>query len=443
MSTTWGQYTWGSNSWESDLNTIVPSSNTITTSVSSVTAFPEQGWGGKQWGINEWGELSDVTVSLTGQELTSSLGTETVEAILNRGWGRKNWGEEAWGIGGSVLPDGQQLQTTLASVTVTNEINIGWGGLAWGIGEWGDLANPDIIQTGIAMTSNTQDVSITADANVDATGSEATTGTDGAVGGTSVDLQLVGEELTSATDGVFAGELVTVELTSPSNDPWGNTLVGWGNGLWGVGDGVTILGDAVVDLQGNANVIPTGAEATGQTGDLGQASIYEFTSATATTIVGDAFGGEVVEIQVTTASAQPWGETSWGDGEWGQSVGTDIAIGADAVLIPSIDVPVTGEQLDWTIGVETVKADANVTLSGLSAEVFQGDENAFTDVNVQIVSYEQNNITIGNFVAGISQLVVPTGVTATTNVGTMGINAWAVIEPNASTTWSVVDKAAA
>jgi hypothetical protein len=49
----------------------------------------------------------------------------------------------------------------------------------------------------------------------------------------------------------------------------------------------------------------------------------------------------------------------------------------------------------------------------------------------------------GTVVAGISQLVIPTGVTATVTNGTMGINAWAVIEPNASTTWSVVDKAAA
>lgn len=441
MATTWGSNTWGSNSWESDLNTITPSSNTLSLTAGTLLAYPEQGWGGKQWGINEWGELTDVTVSLTGQDLTTSLGDETVEAILNRGWGRQVWGAAAWGIGGSVLPDGQQLQTTLASVTVTNEINIGWGGLAWGEGEWGDLANPDIIQTGIAMTSNTQDVSIIADANVNATGSEVTSETDGAVGGTSVQLIPTGIELSSNTDGVFAGELVTVELTSPSNDPWGNEV--WGNGQWGAGDGTSILGDAVVDLQGNANVIPTGAEATGATGDLGQASIYEFTSATATTELGDAFGGEVVEVQVRTASAQPWGNEAWGNGEWGQSVGTDIAIGADAVLTPSIDVPVTGEQLNWTIGTETIKADANVFVTGVEAESLIGDENAFTDVTVEVIGREQNTISIGNFVAGISQLIVPTGLEATTTNGTMGVNAWAVVETSSNTTWTVVDKAAA
>jgi hypothetical protein len=152
---------------------------------------------------------------------------------------------------------------------------------------------------------------------------------------------------------------------------------------------------------------------------------------------------EVVEVQVTTASAIPWGETAWGDGFWGNGVGTDIAIGADAVLTPSIDVPVTGEQLDWTIGNETVTGDANVTLTGNEVTIALGDEDAFTNVTVQVTGNNIGPIVIGDFLAGISQLVVPTGVTATVSTGIMGINAWAVIEPNASTTWSVVDKAAA
>jgi hypothetical protein len=354
------------------------------------------------------------------------------------------------------------------------------------------------------MTSNTQDVSITADANVDATGSEATTGTDGAVGGTSVQLIPTGIELTSELGEEFAGELVTVEVTSPSADEWGEDV--YGIGTWGVGDGTSIqIGDPL--LIGNANVIltspdalsisegivdpapdamvtgigmtitsgvgtvtaganigttgveavvttnavsitadanidATGSQITGNTGQLEYEAIYSFDGSQANITAGDAFGGEVVEVQVTTASAQPWGELAWGEGQWGQSVGTDIAIGADAVLTPSIDVPVTGEQLDWTIGNETVTGDANVTLTGNEVTTALGDEDAFTKVTVQVTG-QQLTSSVSNVLAGISQLVTPTGVTATTNVGTMGINAWAVIEPNASTTWSVVDKAAA
>jgi len=214
--------------------------------------------------------------------------------------------------------------------------------------------------------------------------------------------------------------------------------------LWGVGDGITLLGDATVVAQGDASVTLTGQELTSTTGTavLGVSILTTPTGQELTSSEGTVFGGEVIEIQVTTASAQPWGELAWGDGEWGQSVGTDIAIGADAVLTPSIDVLVTGEQLDWTIGTETVIGDANVTLTGIEITVTLGDADAFTNVTAQVTG-QQLTSSVSNVLAGISQLVTPTGVTATTSTGIMGINAWAVIEPNASTTWSVVDKAAA
>jgi hypothetical protein len=268
------------------------------------------------------------------------------------------------------------------------------------------------------------------------------TGSDGVIAGTSHLEEVTGEEVTSTAGDAFGGETNVVQVTSPSNDPWGNTLVGWGNGLWGVGDGVTLLGDATVVAQGDGSVTLTGEQANTSIGQT-EIPVVIDSGIEITSTLGDVFGGEVVEVQVTSASATPWGETAWGDGFWGNGVGTDIAIGADAVLTPSIDVLVTGEQLDWTIGNETVTGDANVTLTGNEVTIALGDENAFTNVTAQVTGNNIGTIVIGDFLAGISQLVVPTGVTATTNVGTMGINAWAVIEPNASTTWSVVDKAAA
>jgi hypothetical protein len=158
--------------------------------------------------------------------------------------------------------------------------------------------------------------------------------------------------------------------------------------------------------------------------------------------IGEAFGGEVVEVQVTTASAQPWGELTWGDGEWGQSVGTDISIGADTVIVPSVEVDVTGIALNSTAATVSVTADANLSLTGQEVELLQGNENAFSDVTIE-VSGQELTTELENVVAGISVLVLPTGVTSTTSTGIMGINAWAVVDPNASTTWSVVDKAAA
>ena len=369
MATTWGTNTWGSNSWESDLNTITPSSNTLSLTTGTLLAYPEQGWGGKQWGINEWGELTDVTVSLTGQELTLTLGNESVEAILNKGWGRKNWGEEAWGIGGSVLPQGQQLNTTLASVTVTNEINIGWGGLTWGAGEWGDLANPDIIQTGIEMTSNTEDVSITADANTNTTGQELTSNTDGVVAGTSVSLIATGEELTSDTDGVFAGELVTVELTSPSNDPWGNEV--WGNGQWGVGDGTTIIA-AQPTLVGTANIELTSNQLSISEGTVDPAPDAMVTGIGMTITSG--VGTVTASASVNTTGSEATAETG------------------DPTLIGTANIDVTGQELTGSTGQLEYEAKYLVT---------NGSENS-----VEFTAYNQAQLSTAQAKFGTASLLL-------------------------------------
>ena len=442
MSTTWGSNTWGSNSWESDQNTITPSSATISLTVDSVSAFPQQGWGGKQWGINEWGELNDVTVSLTGQELTSSLGNETAEGILNTGWGRKNWGEESWGIGGSVLAESFTLTTAIQSVTVTAEVNIGWGGLAWGVGEWGDLANPDVLVSGSQVTASLETPGIEGDANVDVTGIQLNVAQGQGVGGTSVLIVPNGQELSPEINNVFGGELVIVEVTSPANDEWGTEY--WGAGQFGVGDGITVITGTETEHIADGNVSVSGIEFNTDTGSLGQASVYEFpNSATVTASVNDVFGGEVVEVQVSTASAVPWGYAPFGEGQWGQGVGTDISIGGEEVAVPSVEVDVTSVSATTQVEEVSVTGDSNLTLTALTQlDMLQGDEDAFTNVRVEPTGQELGPIVIGDFLAGISVTAEPTGVTATTSTGIMGLNAWELVDPGTAPTWTVVDKAA-
>jgi hypothetical protein len=414
--TAYGSETYGFGSFGGD--------QSPTISVNTVEAFNNQGWGGQTWGYAQWGELVNASVTLTGIELQSYTGDEA--ATPGQGWGRYAWGSIAWG---------QNFEDITVEVTTPGTATV-WGYDVWGDAEWGQISGMDTDQGSAELT-------VSVDVQIDTTSPNIgmITGSDGVVAGTS---HL--EELTSVTanpfvGNAFGGEVNVVQVTSPSNDPWGNSFVGWGNGLWGAGDGISLLGNASVTAQGDGLVTLTGEQANTAVGQT-EIPVTIDTGIEITSTLGDAFGGPNIEIQLTTASAQPWGEVGWGDGEWGQSVGTDIAIGADAVLTPSIDVPVTGEQLDWTIGTETVTGDANVTLSGVSAEVFQGDENAFTDVTV-IPTGQLSSTQLANVVAGISQLIIPTGLEATTTSGTMGINAWAVIEPNASTTWSIVDKAAA
>ena len=57
----WGRFTWGRAYWGED--------ETLAT-----------GWGAKSWGAGEWGNLADETVTLTGQSISSNVGSVTVTA---------------------------------------------------------------------------------------------------------------------------------------------------------------------------------------------------------------------------------------------------------------------------------------------------------------------------------------------------------------------------
>ena len=158
--------------------------------------------------------------------------------------------------------------------------------------------------------------------------------------------------------------------------------------------------------------------------------------------IGEHFAGEVVAVQVTTASAQPWGEVAWGDGQWGQSVGTDIGIGGEEVAVPSVEVDVTGIELSSNTGNEAVTGDSNLLLTGIGLDVQLGDEDAFTNVRINVSGNDIGTIVIGDYLAGISAEAQPSGVTMTTTTGIMSVNAWAVVDPGTAPTWTPVDKAA-
>ena len=70
VSSGWGRFTWGQANWNENQKF-------------------GAGWGAKTWGEESWGDLNDVTISVTGQEITSSMGIE--------GWGNNAYGRGAWG----------------------------------------------------------------------------------------------------------------------------------------------------------------------------------------------------------------------------------------------------------------------------------------------------------------------------------------------------------
>ena len=73
------------------------------------------------WGQNSWGENSDVFVSLTGQNVSSFLGTVTTTEEINTGWGRLGFGIEDWGTTGisvTTSVTGSQINLSLGDETV-------------------------------------------------------------------------------------------------------------------------------------------------------------------------------------------------------------------------------------------------------------------------------------------------------------------------------------
>ena len=396
-----------------------------TIQLQSAEAYNVSGWGGITWGYAQWGNLNDVSVQLTGlTTLQTSTGDEA--ATPNQGWGRLTYG---------FLPWGQAFQDETVQVTTPGK-GTTWGSDVWGDAEWGQISGMDTDQGSV-------DTQI--DVAPSITGEELNTTTATAVAGASAEVPLTPlSEVQTFTGNEFAGEVVVVEVTSPANDEWGTEY--WGAGQWGVGDGVTIaLGQETVT--GDANVEVTGiSELNTTTGSLGQASIYEFPNpSTATASVNDVFGGEVVEVQVSTASAAPWGYAPFGEGQWGQGIGTDISIGGEEVAVPSVEVPVNNTNLtinSFANNQPTITADANTLQIGEELTSVLGNEDAVPNTQVDLTGIELGPIVIGDFLAGVNADVEPTGVTATTSTGIIGLNAWELVDPGTAPTWTVVDKAA-
>ena len=106
------------------------------------------GWGARAWNDGEWGELKDETVSLTGQSITSSLGS--VDAFPEQGWGSDTWNFETWGFSG--------LTVELSGQSITSNLGAnGWSNASYGDNGWGMFTlNPaDVVGvTGQAITSS-------------------------------------------------------------------------------------------------------------------------------------------------------------------------------------------------------------------------------------------------------------------------------------------------
>ena len=306
-------------------------------------------WGNLTWGFNQWNDLSNVSFSVTGIPVSSTLGEETTAGEINSGWGRITWGNNGWGIQGTLIPTGNSLSTNLNSVTVDAEINIGWGSDTWGTETWGS-SGLLVDVTGIQLSANLDSPTFSITGSVDVIGEEATITQGDALGSSTVDVDLTGQPITAtlqyqeaivdptgqeltANDGTADLDANTIaEVSATSASSWGYKS-SWGFGVYG-NQPITTLAMAV--QENNVDPAPD-AEATGQAMAMVQGD---------ETVTGDA------NVDVT-----------------GEAM---TANQGQAELDANTIAAVSGEELTMQEGDETVTGNANVLLSGNALTMAEG-----------------------------------------------------------------------
>ena len=116
-SDTWGMLTWGLNTWGTQDSVSVPLTGlSTTTSLGTVIAASEDGWGADAWGDNTWGENA-INVSIDGLSMSAALGPE--------GWGVNSFGNGQWGDpfafnpASIIVPTGQTLSADVGDLTIS------------------------------------------------------------------------------------------------------------------------------------------------------------------------------------------------------------------------------------------------------------------------------------------------------------------------------------
>ena len=115
MSTTsgWGRFTWGQANWNAD------------------TTF-KTGWGAQQWsGDGGWGDLSDqtISVSLTGIQITSSIGTVDVPDVVLTLTGQEVTSSQGEAFVPVVIDDTLSITSAIGSVSVV-DMQVGLTGVS-------------------------------------------------------------------------------------------------------------------------------------------------------------------------------------------------------------------------------------------------------------------------------------------------------------------------
>jgi len=202
MASTWGNNTWGSNEWADDVILNSLTGQQLTSGVgSTLEAFNEEGWGRLNYGVADWGEGANETISLGGlattssvgsinigvayelemigsnHSLTSSVGSPNVFGELGVpltgvsatfatptlsyvgtlvGWGRGNWSELTWGESPNQVIGlvGQEIESSVGSPTLEFAYELSSQVATTSVGSVSFVISPTISLSGQVATSD-------------------------------------------------------------------------------------------------------------------------------------------------------------------------------------------------------------------------------------------------------------------------------------------------
>ena len=181
---------WGAGNWSANLWGI---SEAFTT-----------GWGAKAWNDGEWNQLSDETITLSGQSITSSVGDIT--AFPLQGWGSDSWGDEGWGESSLTVE-----LTAPDAITSSVSVGSGFGDGSYGQEQgWGQFVlNPADVMglTGVSSTSGVGSVSFTISAEFALSGVAITSGV-GAIDPTAEIVGPTGQQITSSVGSIAPADAI-------------------------------------------------------------------------------------------------------------------------------------------------------------------------------------------------------------------------------------------
>jgi len=365
--TTWSQGDWG----QQNITTVVLSGLSITSSLGTVEAFPESGWGSDTWGAENWGE-SGLTIPVTGYSITSSLGTLDYAASI-AGWGRDSWGENDWGDSSlSVTLSGFSITGSLNAAGVDSFPNTGWGRDFWGEEPWGDSFDPVVSLTGFSITGYLGTLPYAQSTSgwgrdewgygnwgentttVVLTDSFAITAAQGPSGwGLSPWEEQVawGGDLRFETTQLSITSLTGIEATLSLGTPTPNydfllDLTGLGPAQMGAGLGVPNINDGSDHSQGVASLLITGS-----LGSVGHEMVYALTGFEATMSLGTAVANnaEIINITDSLLVTGSLGSLTVGDMSIGLT-GFAGTMSLGSLTVTDMQVGLSGIEMSGTLG---------------------------------------------------------------------------------------------